>query len=87
MPATRSPPPTGLAEVRTVAGEEKSTNSAELVTPMMTPEGCVGVLSTELKNGCEKDESSQALATIFAAQLATIVATPAALPVKAVAQG
>lgn len=74
-----------LAETRTVAGEG-STSSA-LVTPMMTPEGCIGVLSTELKNGCEKDESSQALATIFAAQLATLVAPPPiALPAKAAAQ-
>ena len=74
-----------LAEVRTVAGEG-TTNSA-LVTPMMTSEGCVGVLSTELKNGCEKDESAQALATIFAAQLATLVAPPpVALPAKAAAQ-
>ncbi len=47
----------------------------------MTPDGCIGVLSTELKNGCEKDESSQALATIFAAQLATLVAPlPVAVP-------
>jgi hypothetical protein len=73
------------AELRTVAGE--GTSNGALVTPMMTPEGCIGVLSTELKSGCEKDESSQALATIFAAQLATLVSPPpVALPVKAAAQ-
>jgi GAF domain-containing protein len=74
------------AEVRTVAGDA-FTNGAVIV-PLMTSDGCVGVLSAEMKGGSEKDESSQALATIFAAQLATIVATPpAAIPVKAAAQG
>jgi hypothetical protein len=73
------------AEVRTVAGD--AFTSGAVIVPLMTSDGCVGVLSAEMKGGSEKDESSQALATIFAAQLATIVATPAAVPVKAVAQG
>ena len=73
------------AEVRTVAGD--AFTSGAVIVPLMTSDGCVGVLSAEMKGGCEKDESSQALATIFAAQLATIVATPAAMPVRAVAQG
>ena len=73
------------AEVRTVAGD--AFTSGAVIVPLMTSDGCVGVLSAEMKGGSEKDESSQALATIFAAQLATIVATPAAIPVKAVAQG
>ena len=66
------------------------TNGAVII-PLMTSDGCVGVLSAEMKGGSEKDESSQALATIFAAQLATLVATPAAapavVPIKAAAQG
>ena len=73
------------AEVRTVAGD--AFTSGAVIVPLMTSDGCVGVMSAEMKAGGEKDESSQALATIFAAQLATIVATPPALPVKAVAQG
>lgn len=73
------------AEVRTVAGD--AFTSGAVIVPLMTSDGCIGVLSAEMKGGSEKDESSQALATIFAAQLATIVATPAAIPVKAVAQG
>jgi hypothetical protein len=77
------------AEVRTVAGD--AFTSGAVIIPLMTSDGCVGVLSAEMKAGSEKDESSQALATIFAAQLATIVATPsavpAAMPVKAAAQG
>jgi hypothetical protein len=73
------------SEIRTVAGD--GVTSGAMIVPLMTSDGCVGVLSAEMKGGSEKDESSQALATIFAAQLATIVATPPALPVKAVAQG
>jgi len=73
------------AEVRTVAGD--AFTSGAVIVPLMTSDGCVGVLSAEMKGGSEKDESSQALATIFAAQLATIVATPSAVPIKAVAQG
>jgi hypothetical protein len=72
------------SEVRTVAGDS-FTNGA-MIVPLMTSDGCVGVLSAELKSGSEKDESAQALATIFASQLATLVATPAAVPFKAVAQ-
>jgi hypothetical protein len=62
-------------ETRTVAGDA-STNGA-VIMPLMTSDGCVGVLSAEMKGGSEKDEGSQALAAIFAAQLATLVATPA----------
>lgn len=73
------------AETRTVTGD--ATTSGAVIVPLMTSEGCVGVLSAELRGGAEKDESSQALASIFAAQLATLVATPAAaMPMKAAAQ-
>jgi hypothetical protein len=85
-----------VAEIRTVAGDA-STNGAVIV-PLTTSDGCVGVLSAETKGGSEKDEGSQALAVIFAAQLATLVSTPAPStsatldppqtpPMKAVAQG
>jgi hypothetical protein len=73
------------SEVRTVAGD--AATSGAVIVPLMTSDGCVGVLSAEMKAGCEKDESSQALATIFAAQLATIVATPPTITVRAAAQG
>jgi hypothetical protein len=74
------------SEIRTVAGD--AFTSGAVIVPLMTSDGCVGVLSAEMKGGSEKDESSQALASIFAAQLATLVATPAAVqvPVKAAAQ-
>ena len=72
------------AEMRTVNGDG-FTNGA-LVAPLITPDGCIGVLSAEMKDGSEKNESSQALAVIFAAQLATLVSPPSATPVKAAAQ-
>lgn len=74
------------SELRTVNGEGGARGA--VVAPLLTAAGCVGVLSAEMKGGSEKDESSQALATIFAAQLATLVSPPAtAAPVKAAAQG
>ena len=72
------------SEVRTVPGD--AFTSGAVIVPLMTSDGCVGVLSAEMKGGSEKDESAKALATIFASQLATLVATPAAVPTKAVAQ-
>jgi hypothetical protein len=60
-------------QLRTVIGDG-SANGA-VVAPLFTAEGCVGVLSAEMKGGSEKDESSQAIASIFAAQLATLVST------------
>jgi transcriptional regulator with XRE-family HTH domain len=47
-----------------------------VVVPLMTSEGCVGVFAVELQHGGEHKESVRALATIFAAQLATLVGTP-----------
>ena len=86
------------SEIRTVPGD--ASTSGALIVPLTTSEGCVGVPSAEMKGGSEKDESSQALALIFAAQLATLVATPGnsnasaplgspsdVTPLKAAAQG
>lgn len=62
------------AEMRTV-NSDGFTNGA-LVAPLLTVDGCIGVLSAEMKGGAEKDEGSQALAVIFAAQLASLVSPP-----------
>ena len=73
------------AQLRSVAGENGAMGA--IVAPLMTADGCVGVLSAEMRGGSEKDESSQALASIFAAQLATIVSPPqAAVVTKAAAE-
>jgi CHASE3 domain sensor protein len=58
-------------EMRTVNGDGFSNGA--LVVPLLTADGCIGVLSAEMKSGAEKDEGSQALGLIFAAQLATLV--------------
>ena len=61
-----------------VVGSSDLINGA-VVAPLVTPGGCVGVLAAELRHGGEQRESTQALATILAAQLATlVVAAPSA---------
>ena len=47
--------------------------SGALVAPIVTAEGCVGVLAAELRDGRERRDDVRALASIFAAQLATFV--------------
>ncbi|HTM25694.1 MAG TPA: helix-turn-helix domain-containing protein [Vicinamibacterales bacterium] len=56
------------ARPRVVSGSELS--SSALVVPLMTPGGCAGVLAIELPHRREQEESTLALATIFAAQVA-----------------
>ena len=48
-----------------------------LVAPLLSPEGCIGALSAEVRNGAEGSETVQALAVIFAAQLAGVFAVAA----------
>ena len=72
------------AETRTVAGD--SGTPGAVLAPLLTSDGCIGVLSVEVKGGSERDESSQALAAIFAAQLATLVSPPVAAGSRAAAQ-
>jgi transcriptional regulator with XRE-family HTH domain len=50
--------------------------SGAVAVPLMTSGGCVGVFAVELQHGGEQRESVRALATIFAAQLATLIGTP-----------
>ena len=50
----------------------KSTGA--VVAPILSAAGCVGALSAEIRHGGETSETTHALATLFAAHLATIVA-------------
>ena len=60
-----------------VRGEGDVTGA--FVVPLITPDGCVGVLALEFANGGEQHELVQALATIVTAQLSTLfAATPQA---------
>jgi hypothetical protein len=63
------------------------TSSGALVAPLLTPEGCIGALTAEIKGGSESSSAIQALAAIFAAQLASVLASsaPAVAPVDKVA--
>jgi len=48
--------------------------SGAIVAPILSADGCIGALSAEIQGGSEASESIQALATIFAAHLATVLA-------------
>jgi hypothetical protein len=45
-----------------------------IVAPLFGPSGCFGVLATEVKNGRERDETTQTAVVLIAAQLSTVVA-------------
>jgi hypothetical protein len=48
-------------------------SAGAVVAPLLAADGCVGALSVEVRSGGEGSDSVQALAAIFAAQLAPIV--------------
>lgn len=61
-----------------VRGIEGATGA--FVVPLLTPDGCAGVLALEFADGAEQHELVQALAAIVAAQLSTLFnATPQAI--------
>jgi hypothetical protein len=45
-----------------------------VVAPLFGPDGCVGVLATEVRHGRENDPGTRAVTAMIAAQLATVVA-------------
>lgn len=49
-------------------------SAGALAAPMLTPGGCIGALTAEIKNGGEAHDGVQALIAIFASQLAGILA-------------
>jgi len=61
-------------------------SAGAVVAPLLGPDGCIGALSAEIASGGEAAEAVQALATLFAAQLAAVLAAPTeAAPAKAAA--
>ena len=55
-------------------------SSGAVVAPILAADGCIGALSAEIRSGGETSESVSALAAIFAAHLAGVLATaPAAV--------
>ena len=63
-------------ELRTVPAHDSLPGA--IVAPIITGDGCVGVLAAEMRHGTERHEATQAITAILAAQLATFVtAVPA----------
>ena len=62
--------------LQTVAARAGSPLGA-IVAPLLSADGCIGALTAEVKDGNEKSEQIQALASIFAAQLAGILSASA----------
>lgn len=58
-------------------------SNGALVAPLLTPEGCVGALTAEIRGGGETSDTIQALAALFAAQLASVLASSAVPAVEA----
>jgi hypothetical protein len=56
----------------TTVGGTTNGNGA-IVTPLFGPDSCIGVLAAEVRSGRERDEDTQAVAAMVAAQLATVV--------------
>jgi hypothetical protein len=46
-----------------------------IVAPVLSADGCIGVLSAEIRDGAETSETVQAIAAIIAAQLAGVLAS------------
>jgi hypothetical protein len=64
--------------LQTVMADEISAGA--IAAPLVTPGGCVGVMSAEVRHDSERQEAKLAAATIVAAQLATLVGPPSARP-------
>ena len=62
-------------------------SSGAIVAPILSPDGCVGALSAEIRHGAETSEAVQALAEIAAAHLSGILsAEPADISAPKAAQ-
>jgi hypothetical protein len=57
-----------------------ATSNGAIAAPLVNASGCIGVMSAEVRHGAEKQPERLAVATIVAAQLATLVAPAAREP-------
>jgi len=62
----------GDQQKQVVRGTNGTTGA--FVAPLMTPEGCAGVLALEFADGGEQHELCQSLAVLITAQLSTLFA-------------
>ena len=61
-------------------------SSGAVVAPLLSPEGCIGALTAEINNRGETSDAVQAFAEIFAAQLASVLAS-SSIPTANAGQG
>ncbi|HEY7172210.1 MAG TPA: hypothetical protein VH417_15265 [Vicinamibacterales bacterium] len=59
------------------------TSPGAVVAPLLSPDGCIGALTAEIRDRGETSDSVQALAAIFAAQLVNMVGAAATTPAVA----
>ena len=71
-PTMRPPPPTGPSALQIVLARPGAASGA-LVAPLLTPDGCIGAFSAEIKGRGETSDATQALVVLFAAQLASVL--------------
>ena len=57
-------------------------SSGAVVAPILAADGCIGAVSAEIRDGGETSDSVQALAVIFAAQLAGVMTTAPAAEIQ-----
>ena len=62
------------------------TSSGAVVAPLLSPEGCIGALTAEINDRGETSDAVQAFAEIFAAQLASVLAS-SSIPAATEGQG
>lgn len=80
MPAisrvTNNPTAVAWREVSTQVVQTNGMTPGALVVPLLTPEGCVGVLAAEVVHGRESSAAVAATAEIVGAMLSTLVSAP-----------
>ncbi|MQA29771.1 MAG: hypothetical protein GEU82_08025 [Luteitalea sp.] len=80
-PVPRSANNAAAAAYRTgslqIVGAPPGAAVGALVAPLLAAEGCIGALTAEIRGGGETSNTVQALAAIFAAQLATVFSASA----------
>jgi hypothetical protein len=59
------------------------TSPGAVVAPLLSPDGCIGALTAEIRDRGETSDSVQALAAIFAAQLVNMLGAAATAPAAA----
>lgn len=70
-----------------VAAAGSADRPGAIAAPLVSPVGCVGALTAELPGGRETTPEAHALATLFAAQLAGLLASTAVRPAESDAGG